>query len=54
MKTTNLAQYLLILGIILFWAGALSGFIIQWKYWAILVLIGWIIALTYPLWKKLL
>jgi hypothetical protein len=53
MKTTKLAQYILLLGIIIFWAGVISAFLFEWEHWAILVLIGWIVALIYPLWKKL-
>lgn len=52
MKTINLQQLILILAIILFWIGVISGFYFKWPHWAILVLIGWIISITYPLWKK--
>ena len=45
-------QSILIIDIILFWVGATSSFFFEWKYWSILVIIGWILSTSYPLWKK--
>lgn len=45
-------QSILIIGIILFWVGAISDFFFEWKYWAYFVLIGWVLSTSYPLWKK--